>query len=532
MTFSDTRTIVEIRPAAALDRHRRLLAALEAAFSVRFVASEREESAAAVVIVGQREAPSIDAVSTETKPVLAFAGAADPVPEVRDTRVLAHRGVDHRLRDIVLPGQAVGVPLRLDHGDEPLATCGGLPLWTCRLHAPRIDRVAMSLPALADGVRLLDALYGPHSLGLVALVQFLRALEPDRWIKPKLRCAFVIDDPNLRRDRYGYVDYRTLVQHADRHGYHIAMAMIPLDARCWSKNAAALFRARPDRISLVMHGNDHYGKEMATAEDFRAALAMAAQATRRIARFESKTAVAVDRVMMPPHEAWSRVSARAVGALGYAALCAWQSSPTTGEQVGDPTLAGWTPATFVDGCAVVPRFPWWLDRTPVALRAFLDHPLILYGHHDDLASGLEPLAAAAAIVNSLGDVHWSSVGEIVHANHDVQITDHTIAVRPWGRQLHVRVPEGRRGVSVVEPLGLHPTGLSGWTLAGGVGPLRAFGESVPAADRETIVRLHSHWETDARDVASPRRSVPAIARRRLTEARDRLAPLGRVRSRP
>jgi hypothetical protein len=532
MTFSERPTIVEIRPSAALDRHRRLLAALEAAFSVRFVASEGEESAAAVVIVGESETSSIEDVSTETKPVLAFAGAADPVPEVGDMRVLAHSGVDHRIRDIVLPGQALGAPLRPDHGEEPVATCGGQPVWTCRLDAPRIDRIAMPLPALADGVRLLDALYGPDSLGLIALVQFLRTLQSDRWIKPRLRSAFVIDDPNLRRDRYGYVDYRELVQHADRHGYHIAMAMIPLDARYWSKDAAALFRARPDRLSLVMHGNDHYGKEMADAEDFRAALAMAAQATRRIARFESKAAVAVDRVMMPPHEAWSRVSARAVGALGYAAMCAWQSTPTTGEEVGDPTLAGWTPATFVDGCAVVPRFPWWLDRTPIALRAFLDHPLILYGHHDDLASGLEPLAAAAAIVNSLGDVQWSSIGEIVHANHDVQITDETIVVRPSGRQLHVRLPDAGRGLTVVEPLGLHPTGLSGWTLAGGVGPLRAFGEPVPTADRETIVRLHSHWETDARDVASPPRSVPAIARRRLTEARARLAPVGRGRSRP
>ena len=46
------------------------------------------------------------------------------------------------------------------------------------------------------------------------------------------------------------------------------------------------------------------------------------------------------------------------------------------------------------------------------MRAFLDHPVVLYGHHEDLAGGLEPLARAAEAVNRLGDVHWMSMGDI------------------------------------------------------------------------------------------------------------------------
>ena len=532
MTISESLTIVGIRPVAALDQHRKLLAALESAFAVRFVACGGGELASALVVVGEDNLPSVEDNDSRTESVLVFATASNTCSFVGDVRVLAHWGVDRRLRDTLLRGQAVGLPIRPEHGDEPLASCGSQPVWLRRFGPRRIERISAPPPALEDGMTLMDVLHGRHSLGLIALVQFLRALESERWSKPGLRCAFVIDDPNLRRDRYGYVNYRELVQHADRHGYHIAMAMIPLDARRSSESAAGVFRTRSDRLSLVMHGNDHYGQEMASSKGFRSALAMAAQASRRVSWFEAKTSLVVDRVMMPPHEAWSRASARALGALDYAGLCSWRSFPSTADAVAGDVLSGWTPATFVEGCAVVPRFPWWLDRTAIALRAFVDHPLILYGHHDDLASGLEPLAAAAELVNSFGDVEWTSVGEIVRGNHEVRIANGTIAVRPWGRRLQVCVPESCRNLTVVEPLGPRSTGIKGWSLAGVEGPLLALGQRIPVTSRgrEVSLRLHSNWETDPRDVASPSRSVSAIARRRLTEARDRLATVGRSRT--
>jgi hypothetical protein len=528
MSLSEKQTIVAVRPAAALDRHRKLFAALEAAFAVRFRPAQHAESAAVVMVDGVEPA-AMEEISKGTAPVLAFSAERDAGAEIRETHLLAHRGVDSRLRGVELGGQAVGQPLRPERGDEALAACGGEPVWTCRLGPSRIDRVAAPLPLLQGETTLLTALHGPDSLGLIALVQFLRALESDGWIKPSLRAAFVIDDPNLRRDRYGYVNYRELVAHADRQGYHIAMAMIPLDARRWSDRAVELFRARRDRVSLVIHGNDHFGPELAKTEEFRPALAMSAQASRRIAWFESKTGLTVDRVMMPPHEAWSRASARAIGAIDFAALCAWQPSPTTENGAGRDVLAGWTPASFVEGCAVIPRFPWRLSRTAIALRAFLDHPLVLYGHHGDLAAGLDPLAGAAVLVNSVGDVQWSPIGDIVHASHDLQVAEGTMAVRPWSRSLRVRVPEGCGELTVVEPLGPRPHGLDGWTISDDDQSLHAFGDRVPVSGTDVSIRLHSEWSTDVREVATGSRSVSAIVRRRVTEARDRLAVAGRPR---
>jgi len=57
---------------------------------------------------------------------------------------------------------------------------------------------------------------------------------------------------------------------------------------------------------------------------------------------------------------------------------------------------------------VIPRIPLTSSDADLALRAFLGHPLIVYGHHEDVAAGLEPLADVAARVNRLGDVRWDA----------------------------------------------------------------------------------------------------------------------------
>ena len=80
-------------------------------------------------------------------------------------------------------------------------------------------------------------------------------------------------------------------------------------------------------------------------------------------------------------------------------------------------LAGWDPAEFAAGCAVIPRLHFDSSDADIALRAFLGHPLVFYGHHEDLADGLDPLAEIAARVRRLGEVRWCSLGEIAASNY-------------------------------------------------------------------------------------------------------------------
>jgi hypothetical protein len=530
--MSQQRAIVNVHPASALAGHGRLFGSLEEVFAVRFVAESTDlPRVDGTIVVGEDAAPSPAEGSRERAPSLRFADADSAGSRIGDVRVSAHRGVDRRLREVVLLEQAGGPPWPLDTEDEPLALGPDGPAWTRRAGERQADRVFSPVPALEDGMTLLEALHGEHSLGFVALVEFLRRIEPDGFSEPGVRCAFVFDDPNLRRNSYGYLDYRELVKHADDHGYHAAMAMIPLDARCQSGEAVALFRGRPDRLSLVMHGNNHSDEELMNTRDFPAALALGAQALRRIAWFEGKTGLSVDRVMMPPHASWSRIGARALGALRYDGLSATHPWPTTEADHPDrPILAGWTGVDFFDGCALIPRVSMSMDRTGLALRAFLNQPLVLYGHHGDLARGLEPLAAAAALVNGLGNVRWDSVGQIVQRSHGLRVHDGTVEVRPAAQRMRVTIPAGARELVVQAPYGDGVAeGLSGWTATAVNGLPSAFGQPRPVTEGEVEVRLHSVWETDPRNIASQPRSLSAVLQRRINEMQDRLAPLRRSR---
>ena len=118
----------------------------------------------------------------------------------------------------------------------------------------------------------------------------------------------MIDDPNLRAAGYGHLDYARLLASAQRHRYHVSMAMVPLDAGRGRAHPAAvqLFRDGSEHLSLCIHGNDHDGGELGRPSSGPAALPVVAQALRRIEAFERRTSVPVDRVMVAPHERMSR----------------------------------------------------------------------------------------------------------------------------------------------------------------------------------------------------------------------------------
>jgi hypothetical protein len=167
----------------------------------------------------------------------------------------------------------------------------------------------------------------------------------------------------------------------------------------------------------------------------------------------------------------------------------------------------------------------------IALRAFADQPLVIYGHHDDVADGFEPLAEAAAAVNRLGDVRWMPVGDIVHANHELRVSGERAEVRPFAGRLRLDLPDGVTTVSVDAPVeGAYDGALAGWSL--GREPIRRFGTGAPVDARRTQeVRLHARAAVDARSVARPSWRLWPRLRRAATEARDRVRPLAPARPR-
>jgi hypothetical protein len=526
--------MIAVRSPAALAARPRLFAALEAAFGVAFRADDPGAPAPdAVIVIAQDPAAAAAAEPASPRvPVLVVGDAPDADGLVDDVRLSEDDALDSRLRGIILTDRLAGPPLAPVAGrDRVLAAAGAGPVWTRARGAAPVDTVRCALPELGLD-EVLSTLLWRHSVVAAALVSFLRSVSArDGWHTPPVRAAFLFDDPNLRWRSYGFIDYRELADHADAHGYHAAMAMIPLDAGRPHRPTVSLFKRRRDRLSLVCHGNDHVKQELLRPREPDAALSMAAQAMRRILRFERRAGLPVDRVMTPPHGLCSENVTQALGAVGFDALCAIHPIPWTGEPPPSAVLAGWEPADFVAGCAVIPRRTLDCSAAEIALHAFLDHPIVLYGHHEDLAHGLEPLAEAAARVNRLGDVRWMALGDMALANHTQRVTGRRVLVAPYARRVVVSPPARASTLVVQEPRHAHGNaGLGGWSL--GAGPIQPFGAEAPIECGGPLeIRLRGGHDVDAGQVAAPAwRPWPKL-RRAGTEMRDRVLPLRPARAR-
>ena len=519
--------VIEVFPESALTARPRLFAALSQALPVTFrrAGAAGADVAGLIVFDENRWRRHGHPRSRNATPVLVVDGDPAGAGAPEEVRLTGAAELDPTLRGITLydrPTRPVPRPVRDDEVTIARAVSG--PVWTLTSRPGPIHRVRSVLPELAAD-QVLWSLLSQRAIAAVAVVQFLRAAAGQDGSPPALRATFMFDDPNLRRPSYGFLHYERLVEHADAHGYHVAMAMVPLDAGRAHPATVSLFARRRDRLSLVVHGNDHLRQELWAVTEPRRALAVAAQARRRIDGFERRTGVAVDRVMTPPHGLCSEEMAHALTAVGFEAICAEHPLPWTDELPTDRVMAAWRPADVVDGSVVIPRMPLESSDASIALRAFLRQPLVIYGHHGDLADGLDRLADVATFVNRMGDVRWMPMADILLSNHEVLSGGPHASVRPYARRVRLELDDEVETVTVQPPEDLLTDGgVYGWSTTCGA-PI-AFGErtAVPAGGRIDIV-LRGAAETDPGSVAPPRWQPWPYIRRGAAEGRDRTAPL-------
>jgi hypothetical protein len=524
--------LVGIHPRAELEHRAALFAALEEAFpSVRFEAREAGARSGLDALIDFGDGGEAGAAAAAGVRALAAACPEGDAVAATDVSYLDRPGLDQRLRGQTLPERHLpgAAAITVAAGAETLATAAAGALWS---RQGRLDVVALSPLELAPGEPLRARLGGERSLALLPLLELLRELTAaDRWQPPAQGAAFLLDDPNLHWPSYGYLKLPRLARHSSEHGYHLALAMVPLDTWFAHPTAARLLREQPS-LSLLTHGNDHFGAELGAIEGEVEALAVAAQARRRIDAFEQRTGVAVSRVMVPPHEECSEAVARGLARVGFDAIAMtrpypwlappprhWLSAPS-----GTGALSGWRPADFTPGnLPVLLRVPFaeqhW-SAAELALRAYLEQPLILYGHHEDLRDGLDVLAQRAAAINRLGPVKWSSLGDIAAASFEHRVEGELLRLRPYSRRIVAAVPEGVTH-AVVEPA----PGLGVGELVRGPGGTLPTAEPFPVSGSGSLTLTLEAPDAVAPDSvpAPPRRPWP-LARRLASEVRDRAAP--------
>jgi hypothetical protein len=542
-------SIIGVMPARERAARKRLFDALEETLPVRF---EGRHTGELDGVDGILLLPGADAAGVPTDmarlvcvadedPSAAPSGLGAPSAPVDGASLACgeRAPLDRRLRGQRLRDAGVrsAQPLSAAGHDVVLATRGADPLWLARPAPAGVhDHVAVAALELGEDEPLRERLRDGRFLALIALVHFARAVcAPLGWKPPPLRASFLFDDPNLHWGSYGQLRYGELVRAATRHEYHVAFATVPLDSWYTHPATARLFREHADRLSLVVHGNDHAHRELARSADAVQRRAMLAQALRRVAALERRSGVEVGRVMVAPHGVCSREVARELVPLGFEALCIsrpypWLARPPKSwleRPPGSSPLAGWEPASVVDdGLPVILRRAFSDPVEDLALRAFLDQPLVLYGHHGDMAGGIDRLAELASLVHDLGDVTWTSPAQIAATNAATRVVGDTLRVRMFGRRARLQVPDSVARILVELP-SLEPHGESDRVICGDV--VAALGESIVLAPGTGLVELtlRRSGATDASAVPRPGRRHWSVARRLIGETRDRFVPVYR-----
>ncbi|MGZ4313882.1 MAG: hypothetical protein ACXVR1_17440 [Solirubrobacteraceae bacterium] len=529
--------VIGVVPGAECRRRARLFAALEAAYPVRFTATDGAGHGGtdALITFGDSGRDTAESgiprlvFTSEERPAgaalpVTFSTSAAPSPPLRGARLTERHGAGART-----------VPVGA--GDEIIARLDGAPAWVWAARG-RTHTVALAPEELATNEMLRNRVRPGRSVAMLATVQFIRAVAGERlWELPSTRAAFVIDDPNLRAAGYGHLDYDQLLSSARRHGYHVSMAMVPLDAGRGGADprAVALFREGREHLSLCIHGNDHDGGELGRPGSAAEALPVVAQALRRIGAFERRTGILVDRVMVAPHERMSRGTVDALRACGYEAFSGARPYPwitdspdldwLTRPSGSGPLIGSGSSELMPGGFPLLMRMDFGHSREELVIRAFLGQPVIVYGHHDVFAHGTDVLESFAAEINNLGAVHWSSLSGIARSAVETRRHGDGLGVRMLGRRVSVEVPPGvtevRLDAARVEPSERHR--LLAGDAAGETDLGAAPSATLPVTDASHASRLELRLGAaiDAGSIPAPRPRLQPVARRVVTRWRDR-----------
>lgn len=215
--------------------------------------------------------------------------------------------------------------------------------------------------------------------------------------------SIIIDDP-LLRENYGFLNYRKLLSLMDKHNFHTAIAFIPWNYNRTDEKIAALFRERPDRFSLCVHGCDHtkgeFGSKNINHLDYIVKLA-----TLRMIEHEKRTSINFDRVMVFPQGIFSNEALEVLKRNGYLAAVNTEAIPVNGVMSSN--------------------FPFYLRYTPENLAGRVFNPTFVVLHHDYLKKGYEKLTDFVDQLNARSkNIKWDSLGNIIYnytSSNEIQL---------------------------------------------------------------------------------------------------------------
>lgn len=244
---------------------------------------------------------------------------------------------------------------------------------------------------------------------LVPVVMFLRhAFREECWRPNARHATLVIDDP-LLQERYGFLNYVGLLDLMDRYDFHTSIAFIPRNRFKTSPSVSRIFRSRPDRYSLCVHGNDHTAGELGTADPARLNTLLQT-AARRMDAHRQETSIPYDKVMVFPQGVFSDTAMRVLKANNF--LAAVNSHPLPHGEASPLRIADYIqPAITGYG-----GFPLYLRKYvreqtshDVAFNLFFGQPVLIVEHHT-IFKDVDCLTGLVSRINRLApNIRWSNL---------------------------------------------------------------------------------------------------------------------------
>jgi len=269
---------------------------------------------------------------------------------------------------------------------------------------------------------------------LMPLMMFLRGALGDRvWHGDAPRACLIIDDPLLKQ-RYGFLEYRRLMETMRRRKFSTSIAFIPWNYRRSQRDVAALFASSPDAPSLCVHGCDHTDSEFATT-DFDSLHGKAHLALERMGAHHRLSGVPFDDVMVFPQ---GRFTSEAVAALNAAGYLATVNGDVCPRNVRDTwvlrDLLEVAVTRFADFPLFSRRYP--RDLAEFAFDLFVGKPALAVEHHGYFQSGYGELESFVDQLNRLDErLEWTSLAKVCSRAHLTKTAaDGTVHVRFYTRR--------------------------------------------------------------------------------------------------
>jgi hypothetical protein len=252
---------------------------------------------------------------------------------------------------------------------------------------------------------------------LAPMLMFVRYCAGDRgWHSVGHVANFTIDDPWLT-EPYGNLNYHRLFNAMEQHNFHTTIAFIPWNFDRSEPDVVELFRAHPERFSIAIHGNNHNHAEFGDYKDapFDVQVKNIEQSLARMERFRQLTGIPYDRVMVFPHTTGPEATIAELKKHGLLATANALAFPLDAKMPEDPTYLLRTYNVRFANFPEIGRYSVTAaaPRADFAIDAFLDNPILIYGHEQDFDFGMDGINRFADKINKLQpDTRWCSLESI------------------------------------------------------------------------------------------------------------------------